>query len=109
MAPASEDTEYVVDSVPVKGMVTMISIGRKTCAMCKRMGPILDTLREEYKEKAAIVFIDLRKYPERQYIHKIKALPTQIFFDANGEEVFRHTGFMGEGLIVAQLNKMGVE
>ena len=87
----------------------MIDLGRKTCTQCKMMAPILERLEKEYRGKAAIVFINLLDYPEQQYKYKLKALPTQIFFDPAGEEVYRHVGFMSEEDIVAQLNKMGVE
>ena len=108
-ASASEEPKDDLDELPVKGMVTMIDLGRKTCTQCKMMAPILERLEKEYRGKAAIVFINLVDYPEQQYKYKLKALPTQIFFDPEGEEVYRHVGFMGEEDIVAQLNKMGVE
>ena len=106
---ASEKPKDDLDELPVKGMVTMIDLGRKTCTQCKMMAPILERLEKEYRGKAAIVFINLVDYPEQQYKYKLKALPTQIFFDPEGEEVYRHVGFMGEEDIVAQLNKMGIE
>jgi len=108
-ALASEKPKDDLDELPVKGMVTMIDLGKKTCTQCKMMAPILERLEKEYRGKAAIVFINLLDYPEQQYKYKLKALPTQIFFDPAGEEVYRHVGFMSEEDIVAQLNKMGVE
>jgi len=108
-ASAPEEPKDDLDELPVKGMVTMIDLGRKTCTQCKMMAPILEKLEKEYRGKAAIVFINLIDYPEQQYKYKLKALPTQIFFDPSGEEVYRHVGFMAEENIVAQLNKMGVE
>ncbi len=108
-ASASEKPKDDLDELPVKGMVTMIDLGRKTCTQCKMMAPILEGLEKEYRGKAAIVFINLIDYPEQQYKYKLKALPTQIFFNPAGEEVYRHVGFMAEEDIVAQLNKMGVE
>ena len=38
----------------------------------------------------------------------IRAIPTQIFFDAEGREVYRHLGFLDENSIIRQLQKMGV-
>ena len=105
---ASEDHEEFLKNLPVKGMVTMIDLGKKTCTQCKMMAPILDRLGKKYEGKAEIVFINLLDDPEQQYRFKLKALPTQIFFNSEGEEVFRHTGFMAEKAIVAQLEKMGV-
>jgi len=94
--------------VPVKGMVTMIDLGADQCVPCKMMAPILEKLKKTYEGKAAIIFIDVWKNsdPARQY--GIRAIPTQIFFDAGGREVQRHVGFMSEKEIVQQLTKMGV-
>ena len=93
---------------PVKGMVTMIDLGADQCVPCKMMAPILEKLKKAYEGKAAIIFIDVWKNidPARQY--GIRAIPTQIFFDAGGREVQRHVGFMSEKDIVGQLTKMGV-
>ena len=38
----------------------------------------------------------------------IRAIPTQIFFDKEGKEIYRHVGFLSEEAIVSQLQKMGV-
>jgi len=93
---------------PVKGMVTMIDLGATECVPCKMMAPILEKLKKTYEGKAAIIFIDVWKNvdPARQY--GIRAIPTQIFFDAGGREVQRHVGFMSEKDIVGQLTRMGV-
>ncbi|MGD9161605.1 MAG: thioredoxin family protein [Desulfobacteraceae bacterium] len=108
-ASASEEHEEFLKNLPVKGMVTMIDLGRETCTQCKMMVPILEKLEKEYKGKATIVFINLLEDPEQQYRFNLKALPTQIFFNAEGKEIYRHTGFMGEKAITDQLKKMGVE
>lgn len=73
------------------------------------MAPVLEKLGKEYSGKAVIVFINLLEDPEQQYVYRLKALPSQIFFNPEGEEVYRHVGFMSEKDIVAQLKKMGVE
>ena len=95
--------------VPVKGMVTMIDLGAKTCIPCKMMVPILEKIEKAYQHKAAIVFIDVWKNRAQAGRFGIRAIPTQVFFDPEGKEVSRHVGFMSEKEIVAQLKKMGVE
>ncbi|MDM8523794.1 thioredoxin family protein [Desulfococcaceae bacterium HSG8] len=94
---------------PVKGMVTMIDLGAKKCIPCKMMAPILEKLKKEYDGRAAIVFLDVWKYPAPAKKFKIRSIPTQIFFDKDGKEVYRHTGFFDEKSIVAMLKKMGVK
>ncbi len=51
--------------VPVKGMVTLIDLGADQCVPCKMMAPILTKLKQEYKDRAAIVFIDVWKKESR--------------------------------------------
>jgi thioredoxin 1 len=94
--------------VPVKDMVTMVDLGAKSCIPCKMMAPILEKLEKDYKGKAAILFIDVWKDPDQAKRFGIQTIPTQIFYDKQGKEVLRHSGFMSEEAIVAQLKKMGV-
>ena len=95
--------------LPVKGMVTMIDLGAKKCIPCKMMAPIMEKMEKVYKGKAVIAFIDVWENREPINRFAIRAIPTQIFFDKNGKEVYRHVGFLAEKDIVAQLVKMGVE
>ncbi len=95
--------------VPVSGMVTMIDLGATQCIPCKAMAPILEKMEKVYQGKAAVFFIDVWKDKAPAERFRIRAIPTQIFFDREGKEVYRHVGFMSEPEIVAQLEKMGVK
>lgn len=97
------------NEVPVKEKVTMIDLGATECIPCKMMAPIMAKMEKQYAGKAAIVFIDVWKHKEQARRFGIRAIPTQIFFNKNGKEIFRHVGFMSEKAIVNQLKKMGVE
>jgi len=99
----------ILPDVPVKGMVTMVDLGAKSCIPCKMMAPIMEKLEKDYKGRAAILFIDVWKEPDQAKRFDIRTIPTQIFYDKEGKEVLRHTGFMSEEAIVTQLNKMGVK
>ncbi|MCX5825500.1 MAG: thioredoxin domain-containing protein [Deltaproteobacteria bacterium] len=95
--------------VPVKGIVTMVDLGAKTCIPCKMMAPILVKLEKEYAGKAAVVFFDVREDPAPGKRFGIRAIPTQIFFDKAGKEVYRHEGFLGEEEIIYRFKDMGVK
>ncbi len=86
----------------------MIDLGASECVPCKMMAPILEELKKEYAGKADIIFIDVWKDPPQARKYSIRAIPTQIFFDAEGKEVFRHTGFMSKKQIVEILTRLGV-
>jgi thioredoxin 1 len=94
--------------VPVKGVVTMVDLGATRCIPCKMMAPILERLKKKYAGRAAIVFLDVWEDPAPGRHFEIRAIPTQIFFNKKGEEVYRHIGFMSEEAIVTQLKLMGV-
>jgi thioredoxin 1 len=98
-----------IPEVPVKGMVTMIDLGAKTCIPCKMMAPILVNLEKKYAGKAAVIFLDINEYPELIKRFGLSAIPTQIFFDKDGKGLLRHRGFMSEEAIVEQFEKMGVK
>ena len=106
---ASSQTQSALPEVPVKGMVTMLDLGANKCIPCKMMAPILEDVRKEYQGKAAIVFIDVWQYSDQARKYRIQAIPTQIFFDRQGNEIFRHVGFMDKKGIVQVLEKLGVK
>lgn len=107
-ALASTDSQKI-PVIPVSGTVTMVDLGAKKCIPCKMMAPILEELAHEYKDRAAIVFIDVWENRNAGKAFGIRAIPTQIFFDSTGKEVLRHEGFFDKSSIVAELNKLGVK
>jgi thioredoxin 1 len=110
LGPAcSKEGQEDLPQVPTEGMVTMLDLGAKKCIPCKMMAPILEKLKREYKGKASIIFIDVWVHREEARKYGIRAIPTQIFFDKNGKEVFRHEGFMDKKSIVSVLGKLGVK
>jgi len=42
-------------------------------------------------------------------MHGIRIIPTQIFFDAEGNELFRHEGFFAREDILAKWKELGVQ
>ena len=107
--PVFGDGGIDLNMLPVKGMVTMIDLGAKKCIPCKMMAPIMQKMEKKYDGRAAIVFIDVWENREQARRFGIRAIPTQIFYDADGNETSRHVGFMSEEEIVKTLSQMGVE
>ena len=86
----------------------LVDLGADKCIPCKMMAPILEELSAEYKGKLQVVFIDVWKNPQEGPKYKIRVIPTQIFFDADGKELFRHEGFFSKEDILAKWKKFGV-
>jgi len=85
-----------IPEVPAKGMVTVVDLGAKTCIPCKMMVPVLDAMEKEYQGRASVIFIDVRENPDQATKFGIRSIPTQIFFNKDGEEVYRHEGFLDQ-------------
>ena len=86
----------------------LIDFGAGTCIPCKKMAPILQELSEEYKGRVVIQIIEVYQERELTRVNGIRAIPTQIFFDAKNREVYRHVGFMDKEQIKKVFEKMGV-
>jgi len=94
--------------LPVQGKVTMIDLGAHSCIPCKMMAPVLSKLKQAYEGRAVINFIDVWEQHDQGIKYGVRSIPTQIFYDREGQEVFRHAGFMAEKDIVNKLTEMGV-
>ncbi len=104
--PAPKDS---VTATPMAKLPKMIDLGSKGCIPCKQMAPILEDLKGKYKGKAEVIFIDVKEDRKAALKHKVTLIPTQIFFDTNGLEIFRHVGFFPADSIRAHFKDLGAE
>ncbi len=87
----------------------LIEFGSHTCVACKKMMPILDEISKEYADKLTVRFVDIQQNPAIGQKYNIRFMPTQIFFDAAGNEIFRHVGFCPKEGIPARFAEQGVD
>lgn len=87
----------------------LLDLGAGKCVPCKAMAPILEELKKSHAATFTVEFIDVWKDPEAAKPYKIKLIPTQIFYAADGRELFRHQGFMGRDDILARWKELGVD
>jgi len=86
----------------------LVDLGADKCIPCKMMAPILAELKAEYEGRLIVEFVDVWKNKEAGEQYGIQMIPTQIFLDAEGRELFRHTGFLGKEDILAKWKELGV-
>jgi thioredoxin 1 len=92
---ATEGTVLVMNNLNLdfsKHLITFIELGADRCIPCKAMQPIMKEIAAEYKGKVQVVFYDVWKDPEPARKYGIQLIPTQVFIDSKGKEVFRHVG-----------------
>jgi thioredoxin 1 len=87
----------------------LVDLGAGKCIPCKKMAPILEELKKEYAGRMEVDFIDVWKNPDAGKAYGVEMIPTQIFYDASGKELDRHTGFFGREDILAKWKELGVE
>jgi thioredoxin 1 len=87
----------------------LVDLGADKCIPCKAMAPILAELKKEHAGRLEVTFIDVWKNPDAATPYNINLIPTQIFFAADGKELFRHEGFFGKEDILAKWRELGVE
>ena len=87
----------------------LLDLGATKCIPCKMMAPILEELKKEYVGKMKVEFIDVWQNEDAGKKYGVEMIPTQIFFDANDKELFRHTGFFGKEDILAKWKELGVD
>ena len=87
----------------------LLDLGAGKCIPCKMMAPILEELKQEYAGRMEVEFIDVWENRDAAEAFGVEAIPTQIFFGADGKELFRHTGFYGKEAILAKWQALGVD
>jgi thioredoxin 1 len=102
-------TDATVRQSLSSGKPTVIDLGARTCIPCKKMAPILESLSNEYRGKAGVLFIDVHEDQAAAQKFRVQMIPTQIFFDARGKEVKRHIGFMDKAAIIKELKAAGLK
>jgi thiol-disulfide isomerase/thioredoxin len=97
-----------VDRARMSGKPSMIEFGATGCIPCDMMQPILENLRKSFQDRLNVVFVHVGEEQILGARFGIRTIPVQVFFDANGKEVFRHEGFFPEKEVHRQLVEMGI-
>jgi thioredoxin 1 len=90
------------------GKPFLVDFGANSCIPCRQMRPVLKEVDKEYAGKTRVLIIDVYKYQDLAREYKIQLLPTLVFFDPKGKEVFRHMGVLDKEKIVAKLKEIGM-
>jgi len=106
--PPESNTEEQFKKALTGGKPVLVDFGANNCIPCRQLRPVLNELNKEYTGKAEILVIDVYKYQGLAKDYKIALIPTLVFFDAKGKEVFRQMGAMEKNRIVAKLKEAGV-
>ena len=106
---AQNPLPQIEQTKPSAPLPRLVDLGADKCIPCKMMAPILEELKTEYAAILNVEFIDVWKNPDAGQKYGIRVIPTQIFYDATGKELFRHEGFFAKEDILAKWKEFGTE
>jgi thioredoxin 1 len=106
--PAATNATFSTTTTATK-LPRLVDLGATKCIPCKLMAPVLEDLKKEYAGRMNVEFIDVWENPDAGKPYSIEIIPTQIFFNAEGKELFRHVGFFAKEDILAKWKELGVD
>ena len=105
-----KDVDSAIVATPnADGLPTLVDLGAERCVPCKLMAPILEELEQEYKGKLEVIVIDVGENRAAPGRYGVKMIPTQIFYDGDGKEFFRHTGFFSKEEILDKFEEHDIK
>lgn len=95
----------------LKYKVTFVELGSVRCIPCQKMQAVMKSVEAKYGDQVKVIFYDVWTKEGEAYgdQYKIKAIPTQVFLDADSVEYFRHVGFFPEEELLQVLKQKGVK
>lgn len=105
--PMLQESEYkyVAQSIG-KGKPYFLEVGSDSCHSCQVMGTMLLQITQKHPEYN-IHFINVKKEREAAYALNVRMIPTQIIYDKEGKEVYRHIGVLSGDELAGLLKSFG--
>ena len=98
----SDDT--FEENVIKKGQPIIVDFWAEWCGPCKQIGPILEELSDEYKDKITIGKLDVDENPETPGKFQIRGIPTKLLFN-NGELIDTKVGMSSKADLTEWIDK----
>ncbi|MEJ2090770.1 MAG: thioredoxin family protein [Syntrophobacterales bacterium] len=88
------------------GKPTIYEFGRKLCPVCGKNAQVLKDVEAKYRGQIILRFfyVDTDEPLFREY--GVTFVPTQVFLDASGKEVFRQEGPTSQKELIAKLKEL---
>ena len=105
--PSPAAKPAVTNSATAK--IKFLEIGSDKCIPCKQMKVVTENIVKKYGDELAFQYIDIYENKDVADDYKINLIPTQIFYNPKGVEIFRHVGYFPEEKIDSLLQANGLK
>jgi thioredoxin 1 len=103
--PAGESAKPV--AVAPKSLPRMWDFGSENCIPCKTMMGILTPMMKEFAGKVDVRIVNVYQEQALASQYRIQIIPTQVFIDTTGKELYRHVGVFPRDSIVGRFKQFG--
>ena len=100
LSDASFEQDVLQSQVPV-----LVDYWAEWCGPCKMVGPIIEQISEEYKDKVVVGKLDVDNNDDTTSKYGIRNIPT-ILFIKNGEVVDKVVGAGAKSLFTDKIDKL---
>ncbi len=108
----ADDGNNLKDFLPAKareaGLPLVVDFGQNRCGQCIKQSAAIEVMKEETVGEVEWLFVHVRKEEKLTEANKVFLLPTLIFFDAGGNELFRNVGLMEAPALRAKIKELGL-
>lgn len=104
MAKEFTDANFQTD-VLSSDKLTLVDFWAEWCGPCRMIGPIIEDLSSEYKDKATIGKVNVDDNANITMEYGVRNIPTLLFFK-NGVLVDRHVGATSKKVLTDKLEAL---
>lgn len=90
-----------------RSLPRMWDFGSEKCIPCKTMTGILTPMMSEYAGKVDVRIINIYDEKALASQYRIQIIPTQVFLDTTGKELWRHVGVLTRDSILLKFKEYG--
>lgn len=102
---ALQITDANIEEVLKTDQLVIIDFWAEWCGPCKMVGPIIDQIGEEYKEKVTVGKLDVDNNDDTTSKYGIRNIPTVLFIK-NGEVVDKVVGAGPKNMFTDKIDKL---
>lgn len=106
-AAAAATRDPLGEEARAAGKPLIVDFGMTRCLQCIEQGKTMDELKGMIGDRVLLKFVHVGKEEELAEAYKVLLIPTLVYFDAQGKEVFRNVGQMKKEPMLAKARQLG--